>query len=134
MQQADDAAEDEDPTKAEQAPQRRASAVPLSSPTGSGSPAASIRSRRSLISSLRSKSSSSSTPSTSGGITEDQRFHRWCKEGKLNKVSDALNKGGNVDGLLKKRVGVYGYTPLHEAASYGHDEILKVSRPRALLY
>eukprot|EP00117_Sycon_ciliatum_P014172 scpid4828/ scgid5452/ Leucine-rich repeat serine/threonine-protein kinase 1 len=126
MQQADDAAEDEDPTKAEQAPQRRASAVPLSSPTGSGSPAASIRSRRSLISSLRSKSSSSSTPSTSGGITEDQRFHRWCKEGKLNKVSDALNKGGNVDGLLKKRVGVYGYTPLHEAASYGHDEILKL--------
>ena len=97
---------------------------PHSPDAGSPAPATtrSSQSRRSFVSSLRSRSSGGTS-----GITEDQRFHRWCKEGKLNKVSEALNKGGDVDNLLKKRVGVYGYTPLHEAASYGHDEILKVS-------
>lgn len=110
---------------------RRTPASPtgkLPSPGGGGAKTVSRSGPRSFIASMRGGSRhGSSSGSTSSSITEDQRFHRWCKEGKLAKVSDALSKGGDIDGLLKKRVGVYGYTPLHEAASYGHDEILRVS-------
>ena len=57
----------------------------------------------------------------------DQRFHQICQLGKLSEVRQLLEQGGDgIAGLLQRRVGVYGYTPLHEAASYGHEEILSV--------
>ena len=70
----------------------------------------------------------SKTARGSSSGADEQHFHRHCRDGNLQKVSQTLKKGGTgIHDLLQKRVGVYGYTPLHEAASYGHDEILDVS-------
>lgn len=64
---------------------------------------------------------------------EDSYFHWYCREGKLSKVVEVLSgrecQAGaeGVGELLEKRDGLYSYTPLHEAASYGQDQVLRVS-------
>ena len=66
-------------------------------------------------------------PKTAQGfINEDGRLHTWCKEGKKKKVEEFIRTCKDLPLRLAYRRGVFGYTPLHEAVSNGHSEILKV--------
>ena len=61
-----------------------------------------------------------------GFINEDGRLHNWCKEGKLKKVKEFIDTCKDLPLRLAYRRGVFGYTPLHEAVSNGHSDILKL--------
>ena len=61
-----------------------------------------------------------------GFINEDGRLHTWCKEGKKKKVEEFIRTCKDLPLRLAYRRGVFGYTPLHEAVSNGHSEVLKV--------
>ena len=58
-----------------------------------------------------------------GIIQDDARLHRLCHNGKMDDIKGYLNAipEENVDDRLNNRRGVFGYTPLHEAVSGGHD-------------
>lgn len=57
---------------------------------------------------------------------QDKSLHDACGKGQLKKVREILEKGGDVVTMLESRVGFLGYTPLHEAACQGHDDILRL--------
>ena len=61
-----------------------------------------------------------------GIIQDDARLHRLCHNGKMDDIKGYLNAipEENVDDRLNNRRGVFGYTPLHEAVSGGHDVAL----------
>ena len=61
-----------------------------------------------------------------GFINEDGRLHTWCKEGKIKKVREFIDTCKDLPLRLAYRRGVFGYTPLHEAVSNGHSDILKL--------
>ena len=61
-----------------------------------------------------------------GLINEDGRLHKWCKEGKIKKVREFIDTCKDLSLRLAYRRGVLGYTPLHEAVSNGHTEILQL--------
>ena len=59
-------------------------------------------------------------------IQNDARLHRLCHDGKMKHIKDYLSviPEENVDDRLNSRRGFFGYTPLHEAVSGGHDVVL----------
>ena len=61
-------------------------------------------------------------------ISDDQRLHRYCHDGNRRKLKELLAemRANKVDikAKLHQRLGVFSYTPLHEAATEGHDEVL----------
>jgi len=57
---------------------------------------------------------------------EDGRLHAWCREGKYKKVEEYITSSPNLASLLVYRRGVFGNTPLHEAASYNRPRILQL--------
>lgn len=61
-----------------------------------------------------------------GIIQDDARLHRFCHDGRMTKIKEYLENvpPENVDDRLNNRRGVFGYTPLHEAVSGGHDQVL----------
>lgn len=61
-----------------------------------------------------------------GIIQDDARLHRLCHDGKMARIKEYLDQVApeNIDDRLNNRRGVFGYTPLHEAVSGGHDEVL----------
>ena len=61
-----------------------------------------------------------------GLINEDGRLHNWCKEGKIKKVREFIDTCKDLPLRLAYRRGVFGYTPLHEAVSNGHLDIVKL--------
>ena len=64
------------------------------------------------------------------GPVDTQRLHGYCNEGHTKKVRELLSamRANKMDikAKLQQRLGVFGYTPLHEAASAGHDEVLEL--------
>ena len=61
-----------------------------------------------------------------GLINEDGRLHNWCKDGKIKKVREFIDTCKDLPLRLAYRRGVFGYTPLHEAVSNGHLDIVKL--------
>ena len=66
------------------------------------------------------------SPPAQGFINEDGRLHTWCKEGKRQKVEQFIRTCKDLPLRLAYRRGVFGYSPLHEAVSNGHADILMV--------
>ena len=60
----------------------------------------------------------------------EQRLHGYCNEGHVEKVKELLSamRAIKVDikTKLNEKLGVFGYTPLHEAASAGQTEVLEL--------
>jgi len=57
----------------------------------------------------------------------DSHLHTWCHDGKKKEVEEYINMCKDHQELemkLRSRRGVYGYTPLHEAVSNGHCDML----------
>jgi len=57
----------------------------------------------------------------------DSHLHTWCHDGKKKEVEEYINTCKDHQELetkLRSRRGVYGYTPLHEAVSNGHCDML----------
>ena len=63
-------------------------------------------------------------------INDDQRLHRYCHDGNKKKVNELLEemRKNKVDikAKLHQKLGVFGYTPLHEASTEGHDQVLEL--------
>ena len=60
-------------------------------------------------------------------ITDDGNVHALCKEGKYWKIEEFIkNYQADLPSKLTLRRGVFGYTPIHEAVSSGHSEVLKL--------
>lgn len=60
-------------------------------------------------------------------MRDDARLHRFCHDGKMDKIReyvDSVDKK-TLEERLSNRRGVFGYTPLHEAVSGGHENVLK---------
>jgi len=60
------------------------------------------------------------------GFIRDGRLHKWCKEGKYKKVEEFIRTSKDLPLRLAHRRGLFGYTPLHEAASNGHSRVLEL--------
>lgn len=59
-------------------------------------------------------------------MADDFKLHNLCHEGNLEKVIEFVRRQ-NKDVLaeaLSTRKGIFGYTPLHEAASRGNAQVL----------
>jgi len=56
----------------------------------------------------------------------DSRLHKWCKDGKYKKIKEFISTCNDLPERLQYRRGTFGYTPLHEAVSNGHDQVLKL--------
>ena len=63
---------------------------------------------------------------TQGFVNEDGRLHTFCKGGKFKKVKEFIQTCKDLPSRLAYRRGVFGYTPLHEAVSNGHSNILEL--------
>jgi len=59
-----------------------------------------------------------------GSFNKDYRLHTWCKEGNYEKVREFIPTCENLPVKLSYRRGKHGYTPIHEAVSNGHWEVL----------
>ena len=57
---------------------------------------------------------------------KDGRLHSWCKEGKIKKVREYIDTCKDLPLRLAYRRGMFGYTPLHQAVSSGHSNILQL--------
>jgi ankyrin repeat protein len=57
---------------------------------------------------------------------QDKSLHDACAKGHLRKVREILQKNTDITSRLDQRIGFLGYTPLHEAACQGHDDILEL--------
>ena len=59
--------------------------------------------------------------------TEDGKLHALCKDGKYGRIEEFIgNYQADLPSKLAYRRGVFGYTPIHEAVSSGHSEVLKL--------
>ena len=63
-------------------------------------------------------------------MSHDPKLYKACREGDIRKVRstlDVISKEPNADvpAKLQQKLGIYGYTPLHEAATEGHHEVLR---------
>eukprot|EP00117_Sycon_ciliatum_P017521 scpid91902/ scgid5452/ len=74
--------------------------------------------------SISRKFSSSQPPEE---IPEEVLFHAHCEQGVVSRIAEMLKKGGDVDKLLKKRLGFEGLMPIHTASSHGHPDVIDVS-------
>ena len=56
----------------------------------------------------------------------DSYFHEYCQKGNLDGVKQIVQAIGRqkLDEILTSKRGVFGYTPLHEAAVNGNTKIL----------
>ena len=61
-----------------------------------------------------------------GFINKDGDLHNWCREGKIKRVREFIDTCKDLHLRLAYRQGIFGYTPLHEAVSNGHLDILKL--------
>ena len=56
------------------------------------------------------------------------KLHKYCHEGNYEKVRKQLaemeRRGVNIPAKLSQKLGVFGYTPLHDAATEGHPKVL----------
>ncbi|XP_065175040.1 leucine-rich repeat serine/threonine-protein kinase 2-like [Sycon ciliatum] len=59
-------------------------------------------------------------------MTSSARFFLWCSKGRVQRIKEALNKGGNIDRLLEERHGMFLYTPLHVAVVKDQHEVVEV--------
>ena len=59
-------------------------------------------------------------------LKQDRSLHDACAKGQLRKVRNILENNTDIASRLNQRVGFLGYTPLHEAACQGHDDILNL--------
>jgi ankyrin repeat protein len=57
---------------------------------------------------------------------EDGSLHDACANGQLHKVREILQKDPDIINRLDQCIGLLGDTPLHKAASQGHDDILQL--------
>ena len=61
---------------------------------------------------------------------DDKRLHRYCREGRIQNVKELLSamkaNKVNIKARLQKTLGVFNYTPVHEAASAGQAEVLEL--------
>ena len=60
----------------------------------------------------------------------DPKLYKACREGDMKRVRStlaAIAKEPNADirAKLQQKLGIYGYTPLHESATEGHHEVLR---------
>ena len=58
------------------------------------------------------------------------KLHKYCHDGSYKKVKNQLEemerKGVDVPTKLSQKLGVFGYTPLHDAATEGHHKVLQL--------
>ena len=60
-------------------------------------------------------------------ITDENKLHRFARRGRCDKVKTFIAEHkDDMERHLSRRVGVYGYTPLHEASVNGRVEVLRV--------
>ena len=63
-------------------------------------------------------------------LTGDARLHRYCHDGNIKRVQKLLAemRANMVDikAMLCQKLGVFGYTPLHEASTEGHSHVLEL--------
>ena len=63
-------------------------------------------------------------------FSEDQKLHKYCDDGNYKKVEQILKEmkknGIDVSSKLKLKLGVFGYTPLHAAATAGRTHVLRL--------
>ena len=60
-------------------------------------------------------------------MTDDTLLSNFCRAGRLDKIREYLDSVDKktLEERLSNRRGVFGYTPLHEAVSGGHKDVLK---------
>ena len=56
---------------------------------------------------------------------KDGLLHRWCSEGRYDKIEEFIRTCSNLSSSLTYRQGVFGYMPIHEAVSNGHSKVLQ---------
>ena len=62
-----------------------------------------------------------------GSVSEDGHLHALCKEGSYKKIEEFIQTyKADLPAKLVYRRGVFGYTPIHEAVSSDHSEVLKL--------
>jgi len=59
-------------------------------------------------------------------IKMDNRLHNLCKLGKVQDVEEFMDTCDNLPLWLSHTAGVYGYTPMHEAANSNRPGVLKL--------
>jgi serine/threonine protein kinase/GTPase SAR1 family protein len=60
-------------------------------------------------------------------LTDENKLHRFARRGRCDKVKAFIAEyKDDMERHLSRRVGVYGYTPLHEASVNGRDEVLRL--------
>ncbi len=59
-------------------------------------------------------------------LQDDGRLHKLCQDGNFNQVQEFVRQldDKTLNEKLRRRKGVFGYTPLHIAAACGHSNIL----------
>ena len=66
----------------------------------------------------------------SRGAVSDRLLHRYCREGNTKKVKELVSalkaNKVNIKARLHETLGFFSYTPLHEAASTGHADVLEL--------
>lgn len=59
-------------------------------------------------------------------LADENKLHRYSRRGRYDKVKAFIREHRtDMAKHLSRRVGVYGYTPLHEASVNGHDNVLQ---------
>jgi len=56
----------------------------------------------------------------------DDSLHKLCRLGNLQNVKEFIDTCNNLPIWLAHTVGVYGFTPMHEAANSNHSEVLEL--------
>ncbi|XP_065919658.1 uncharacterized protein [Dysidea avara] len=56
----------------------------------------------------------------------DDRLHKLCKQGNLQGAKEFMDTCNNLPLWLAHTVGMYGYTPMHEAASKNRSKVLEL--------
>ena len=59
-------------------------------------------------------------------LRQDKSLHNACAKGQIRKVRTILENNTDIASRLDQRIGFLGYTPLHEAACQGRDDILQL--------
>ena len=60
-------------------------------------------------------------------LSDDNKLHRCSRKGQQRKVKTFLEENrASLDRHLNRRVGVFGYAPLHEACLHGHHLIVEM--------
>jgi ankyrin repeat protein len=59
-------------------------------------------------------------------MSTKEDLHDACANGQLHKVREILQKDPDIINRLDQCIGLLGDTPLHKAASQGHDDILQL--------